>query len=74
MKAIITILVLFASISYAATIRVSACTRDVCTEYILPDVRTYGMLKNPTGIPFLRAVFLDGRVLDISGDNIKVSR
>lgn len=74
MKIVIALLLLFVSASVSATIRVSACTRDVCTEYVLTDVKAYNMLKNPIGNPFLRVVFTYGSTLDISGETIKVSR
>jgi hypothetical protein len=74
MKIVIALLLLFVSASVSATIRVSACTRDVCTEYVLTDVKAYNMFKNPMGNPFLRVVFTYGSTLDISGETVKVSR
>ena len=74
MKIVIALLLLFVSASVSATIRVSSCTRDVCTEYVLTDVKIYSMLKDYLGNPFLRVVFTYGDILDISGETIKVSK
>jgi len=74
MRIIIALLFLFVALAYATTIRVSSCTRDVCTEYVLTDVKIYSMLKDYLGNPFLRVVFTYGDILDISGETIKVSK
>lgn len=73
MKYIIATLVL-ASAAYAYTLHASACSRNVCNEYRIPDVRSHSILTDYMGNKFLRVTFSNGTLLDIAADTIQAKK
>lgn len=69
MKKILPILVLLACSVFAGKpVKVEVCRPGFCYTHVLDDVRKAEYRTDYTGKRFVRVYFLDGRLLDITGD------
>lgn len=69
MKKILLVLVLLACSVFAGKpVKVEVCRPGFCFTYVLTDVRKAEYRTDYTGKRFVRLHFLDGRLLDITGE------
>ena len=69
MKKILLVLGLLACSVFAGkTVKVEVCRPGFCYTHVLPDVKKAECRTDYTGKRFVRVYFLDGRLLDITGD------
>lgn len=69
MKKTIIVLALLACSAFAGkTVTVEVCRPSFCYTYVLADVRKAEYGTDLTGKRYVRVFFIDGKIMDITGD------
>ena len=69
MKKTLIIIALFACSVFAGkTVKVEVCRPSFCYSYVLNDVRKAEYSTDLSGNRFVRVYFINGKILDITGD------
>lgn len=67
-KILLVVLLLVCSVFAGKPVKVEVCRPGFCFTYVLNDVRKAEYRTDYTGKRFVRVYFLDGRLLDITGE------